>query len=82
MLWLKISFPKQGLVSLPITKRIANPVIPELALAQVALLTIPTRVGTLQDTEEKMVTKTSKPWATSWFSDKIIDIIARKWTKS
>ena len=82
MLWLKISFPKQELVSLPITKIIANPVIPELALAQVALLTTPTRVGTLQNTEGIMETNTSKPWATSWFSEEITNIIAGKWTKS
>ena len=61
---------------------VANPVIPELALAQVALLTTPTRVGILQNTEGIMETKTSKPWATSWFSEEITNIIARKWTKS
>ena len=44
MLRLMISFPKQELVSLPIPKKSANPVIPELALAKVALLTTPTRV--------------------------------------
>ena len=78
MLWLKKSIPKQELVSLQ-TIKIATPVIPELALAQVGLVTTQTLVGTRQSTEEIMETNTSKPLGTSWFSDKEINLISKKW---
>ena len=78
MLWLKKSIPKQELVSLQ-TIKIATPVIPELVLAQVGLVTTQTLVGTRQSTEEIIKTNTSKPLGTSWFSDKEINLISKKW---
>ena len=77
MLWLKKSIPKQELVSLQTIDMIATPVIPELALAQVGLVTTQTLVGTRQSTEEIMETNTSKPLGTSWFSDKKIKLISK-----
>ena len=78
MLWLKKSIPKQELVSLQ-TIEIATPVIPELDLAQVGLVTTQTLVGTRQCTEEIIKTNTSKPLGTSWFNDKEINLISKKW---
>lgn len=79
-LYIKV-IPKQELVSLQTIKDIATPVIPELALAQVGLVTTQTLVGTRQSTEEIMETNTSKPSGTSWFSDKEINLISNKWTE-
>ena len=82
MLFLHIKvIPKQELVSLQTIKVIATPVIPELALAQVGLVTTQTLVGTRQSTEEIMETNTSKPLGTSWSSDKEINLISNKWTE-
>ena len=78
MLFLHIKvIPKQELVSLQTIDFIATPVIPELALAQVGLVTTQTLVGTRQSTEEIMETNTSKPLGTSWFSDKEINLISK-----
>ena len=79
-LYLK-TIPKQELVSLQTKEVIATAVIPELALAQVGLVTTQTHVGTRQSTEEIMETNTSKPLGTSWFSDKEINLISNKWTE-
>ena len=80
MLWLYLkTIPKQELVSLQTIKVIATPVIPELALAQVGLVTTQTLVGTRQSTEEIMETNTSKLLGTSWFSDKEINLISKIW---
>ena len=82
MLFLHIKvIPKQELVSLQTIKVIATAVIPELALAQVGLVTTQTLVGTRQSTEEIMETNTSKPLGTSWSSDKEINLISNKWTE-
>ena len=75
-LYLK-TIPKQELVSLQTKEGIATAVIPELALAQVGLVTTQTLVGTRQSTEEIMETNTSKPLGTSWFSDKEINLISK-----
>ena len=75
-LYLK-TIPKQELVSLQTKEGIATAVIPELALAQVGLVTTQTLVGTRQSTEEIMETNTSKPLGTSWFSDKKIKLISK-----
>ena len=58
--------PRQESVSLAATKTIAAPVsvIPESDLVQEGILMIPTLVETSQNTEEIMVTSTSKPWDT------------------
>ena len=79
-LYIKV-IPKQELVSLQTIEVIATAVIPELALAQVGLVTTQTLVGTRQSTEEIMETNTSKPSGTSWFSDKEINLISNKWTE-
>ena len=80
MLWLYLKvIPKQELVSLQTIEIIATPVIPELALAQVGLVTTQTLVGTRQSTEETMMINTSKPLGTSWFSDKEINLISKIW---
>ena len=73
------TIPKQELVSLQTIEVIATAVIPELALAQVGLVTTQTLVGTRQSTEEIMETNTSKPLGTSWFSDKEINLISKIW---
>ena len=75
-LYLK-TIPKQELVSLQTKEVIATAVIPELALAQVGLVTTQTLVGTRQSTKEIMETNTSKPLGTSWFSDKKIKLISK-----
>ena len=46
------------------------PVTPELVLAQEVYLMIPTRVEMRQRTRQIMETSTSKPWVTSWYSDR------------
>ena len=77
-LYIKV-IPKQELVSLQTIEVIATAVIPELALAQVGLVTTQTLVGTRQSTEEIMETNTSKPLGTSWFSEKEINLISKIW---
>ena len=56
--------PRQESVSLAATKTIAASVIPESDLVQEGILMIPTLVETRQNTEEIMVTSTSKRWDT------------------
>ena len=46
------------------------PVTPELVLAQEVYMMIPTRVEMRQYTRQIMETNTSKPWVTSWYSDR------------
>ena len=45
-------------------------VTPELVLAQEVYLMIPTCVEIKQRTRQIMETSTSKPWVTSWYSDR------------
>ena len=62
--------PKQESAS-PLTSRITVvPVTPELVLAQEVYLMILTRVEMRQRTRQIMDTSTSKPWVTSWYSDR------------
>ena len=69
MLLLTVASPKQESVSLPTKKTIAKPVTPELGLVRKEITT-PTRAVTEQRTHQIMATNTSKPWDTSWCSDK------------
>ena len=63
-------YPKQESAS-PLTSRITVvPVTPELVLAQEVYMMIPTRVEMRQRTRQIMETSTSKPWVTSWYSDR------------
>ena len=62
--------PKQESVSLVTMKTIAATVTPESGLVQEGTMTTPTRVATRLHTRQIMGTNTSKPWDTSWFSDK------------
>ena len=48
----------------------AHPVTPESGLVLEGTLMIPTRVGTRLQWEQTMETNTSRPWDTSWFSNK------------
>ena len=61
---------KQESVSLPTNNVIATPVTPESDSVQEDILITPTRVETKQSTHQIMATSTSKPWDTSWYSDK------------
>ena len=62
--------PKQESAS-PLTSRITVvPVTPELVLAQEVYMMILTRVEMRQRTRQIMETSTSKPWVTSWYSDR------------
>ena len=55
----------------PLTRRITVvPVTPELVLAQEVYLMILTRVEMRQRTRQRMEKSTSKPWVTSWYSDR------------
>ena len=62
--------PKQESASRLISRITVVPVTPELALAQEVYLMIPTRVEIRQRTRQIMETSTSKPWVTSWYSDR------------
>ena len=63
-------YPKQESAS-PLTSRITVvPVTPELVLAQEVYKMIPTPAEMRQRTRQIMETSTSKPWGTSWYSDR------------
>ena len=61
---------KQESASRLTTRITVVPVTPELVLAQEVSLMIPTRVEMRQRTRQIMKTSTSKPWVTSWYSDR------------
>ena len=62
--------PKQESAS-PLTRRMTVvPVTPASVLAQEVYMMIPTRAGMRQRTRQIMETSTSKPWGTSWYSDR------------
>ena len=63
-------YPKQESASRLTSRMTVVPVTPELVLAQEVYMMIPTRVGMRQRTGQIMVTSTSKPWVTSWYSDR------------
>ena len=71
MLWV-LTFPWQEHESafLVTSKMIAIAVIPESGLVQGDSTMTPTRVETTQSTHEITETNTSKPWDTSWYSEK------------
>ena len=62
--------PKQESASRLTSRITVVPVTPELVLAQEVDLMIPTRVEMRQRTRQIMETSTSKPWGTSWYSDR------------
>ena len=62
--------PKQESASRLTSRITVVPVTPELVLAQEVYMMIPTRVEMRQRTRQIMVTSTSKPWVTSWYSDR------------
>ena len=61
---------KQESAFLATTKITVSSVIPESGLVQEGLLMIPTRVETSLGTHQIMERNTSKPWVTSWCSEK------------
>ena len=70
MLWVVLmALPEQGLVSLGIMSKTAKPLILELVLVQEDTMMTTTRVETRQH-RQIMGANTSKPWDTSWCSDK------------
>ena len=62
--------PKQESASLLTSRMTVPPVTPELVLAQEVYLMTSTRVEMRQRTRQIMKTSTSKPWVTSWYSDR------------
>ena len=71
MLWVTtLDTPKQESASLLTNKMTAIRATPESGLVQEDIMMTPTRVETKQRTHQIMVINTSKPWATSWYSDK------------
>ena len=62
--------PKQESASLLTSRITVVPVTPELVLAQEVYMMILTRVEMRQRTRQIMETSTSKPWGTSWYSDR------------
>lgn len=74
--------PKQELVLLETMKMTARGVIPELGLAQEGSLWTPTRVEMWPNTAQIMETKTSKPWVTSWCSERKTDIVAQEYLRN
>ena len=70
MLWVTVVILEQESASLVTIKIAATPVTPELGLVQEGYMTTPTRVETRLHIMEIMETNTSKPWDTSWCSDK------------
>ena len=62
--------PKQESASRLTSRMTVVPVTPELVLAQEVYMMIPTRVEMRQHTRQIMETNTSKPWVTSWYSDR------------
>ena len=63
-------YPKQESASRLTSRMTVVPVTPELVLAQEVYMMIPTRVEMRQHTRQIMETNTSKPWVTSWYSDR------------
>ena len=67
------SSPRHSKARIGITANQENdvvPVTPELVLAQEVHMMILTRVEMRQCTRQIMETSTSKPWVTSWYSDR------------
>ena len=62
--------PKQESASLLTSRITVVPVTPELVLAQEVYKMIPTPAEMRQRTRQIMETSTSKPWGTSWYSDR------------
>ena len=62
--------PKQESASLLTSRITVVPVTPKLVLAPEVYLMILTRVEMRQRTRQIMDTSTSKPWGTSWYSDR------------
>ena len=67
---LRVTVLKQGSEFLVTTNTIAATVTPESGLAQEDILTTPTLVETRQSGHQIMEKNTSKPWVTSWSSNK------------
>ena len=63
-------FPKQESSSPLIRRMIVVPVTPASVLAQEVYMMILTRAEMRQCTRQIMETSTSKPWGTSWYSDR------------
>ena len=74
-------YPKQESAS-PLTSRITVvPVTPELVLAQEVYKMIPTPAEMRQRTRQIMETSTSKPWGTSWYSDRGHSKLSKFWAE-
>ena len=70
MLWvLLVTIQWQESVSLVTTEMTAAPVIPESGLVQEDFTMTPTRVETRPNTQQIMVIKKLKPWATFWCNE-------------
>ena len=67
---LLIPILKQESAFLVTTKMTESAVTPESGLVQEEIMMTLTRVGTRQRAYQIMETNTSKPWDTSWCSDK------------
>ena len=65
-----VVIPKQESASRLTSRMTVVPVTPELVLAQEVNLMIPTRVEMRQQTRQIKERSASKPWATSWYSDR------------
>ena len=70
MQWEADFIPKQESASWLTTRITVVPVTPELVLAQEVEMMIPTRAEIRQRTRQIIETSTSKPWGTSWYSDR------------
>ena len=62
--------PKQESASSLTSRMTVIPVTPELVLAPQVYMMTPTRVEMRQRARQIMETSTSKPWGTSWYSDR------------
>ena len=62
--------PKQESASSLTRRMTVIPVTPELVLAPQVYMMTPTHVEMRQRTRQIMETSTSKPWGTSWYSDR------------
>ena len=62
--------PKQELVSQAMKRTIVSCVTPESDLVQEDIMTTQTRVEMRLHGHQTTDTRTSRPWATSWFSSK------------
>ena len=70
MLWvLLVTIQRQESVSLVTTKMTAAAVIPESILVLKDFLMTPARVEMRHNSQQIMVTKKLKPWATFWCSE-------------